>query len=314
MPTIVFLDTKPLITDDIDTTTLSQLGHLICYSRTTQNQILDRCASADIILSNKVVLSGDILANLPNLKLICVAATGYNNIDVQAAKSLGIPVCNVKGYSTPNVAQHVFAFILDYYNRISHYNSLVHQQRWAQSDAFAFFDHPIRELQGKTLGIYGYGHIGQTVHRIAMAFGMKVIIHTRTPKLSNVEYVDWSTLCKTSDIITLHAAMDETNKHIINQQSLSMMHPKTLLINTGRGGLINEKELLDALEQNLIGHAFLDVLSVEPPPLDHPLTKHPKCTITPHIAWASVESRQKLVDGLVKNIKAFFNDTLIPLV
>jgi len=249
---------------------------------------------------------------LPQLKLICTLATGYNNIDIDAANHFGITVCNAVGYSSPSVAQHVFALLLELTNRVGLHNADIQQNGWANSIDWCYSKSPLMELAGKTMGIYGYGKIGEQVATIALAFGMKVIAVRRSNKIPDnpqVQLVNLKTLFRESDVLSLHAPLTAENIGIINQQNLGLMKKSAFLINTGRGGLVNELALKTALLDGQIAGAGLDVLSQEPPPKDHLLLGVPNCLITPHHAWATNASRGRLIGILAENIRAFLAGT-----
>ena len=308
MPKIVILDGHVANPNDLSWESIAAQGELKVYPRTNDNELFERAKEATVLIVNKRTLNKDILQQLPQLKLICTLATGYNNIDVKAAKTLGITVCNAVGYSSPSVAQHVFALLLELINRVGLHNDHVQQNGWANSTDWCYWKSPMIELAGKTMGIYGYGKIGQQVAEIALAFGMKVIAIRRSKKApanKNIQLVDLTTLWKESDVISLHAPLTTENEGIINQTTLNLMKKSTYLINTGRGGLINEPALKVALEKGIIGGAGLDVLSQEPPPKDHLLLGVPNCLITPHHAWTTKESRSRLIAIVAENIKAF---------
>jgi len=311
---IVHLDVYTTIMDGLSMDQLHDLGNLTIYNSTKPDQIIERSKNADILIVNKVILSKEIIEKLPNLKYICVSATGYNNIDIEYAASKDIPVSNVAGYSTNGVAQHVFAMLLSVLNKVDYYSNEVDNGKWVQAKDFTFYDHSIFELSNMTMGIFGFGTIGQKVGEIANAFGMKVIAthrHEKRDKKDWVEFVSFEELCKHSDVISLHTSLNESTEGIINNKSIQLMKKKAILINTARGGLINETDLAENLKNNTIGYACLDVLSSEPPSPDNPLLNIKNCIITPHIAWASYESRQKLIDGLYQNIQSFVAENKI---
>lgn len=304
---IVFLDIYTLNSgNDLDLQPLKALGDLEAYDETASDQIVGRCRGAEIVISNKVKIREEHMAQLPELKHILVAATGYDNIDLEAARNRDITVSNIVGYSSSSVAQHAFALILNYLNKVSRYTSQT--ERWAKQNHFSFRDHTTVELKGKTMGILGPGEIGQQVASIALAFGMKVLA-TSSSKTSGtkdgIEYVDRDRLFGQSDFLSLHAPLNPETRHIINEDSLQKMKSTAVLVNTARGQLIDEKALRESLISGRPAAALLDVLSQEPPPSDHILLDCPKCYITPHQAWASLEARRKLLDGLVDNIKAY---------
>lgn len=309
---ICILDGSTLNPGDLSWSSLEEFGKLYIYDRTSANKIIDRAQDADILIVNKVKLDKSLLKQMPNLRLICISATGFDNVDIQAAKDLGIAVSNVKGYSTSGVAQHVFAQLLSYFNQPKDFWSKVSEGKWSKSEDFCFYLNPIEELQGKRIGIYGFGQIGQQVAKLALAFGMQVQAVNKYPERSQiegVEYVSPETLVRTSEILSLHIPLNQSSKQMINKTLIETMPRQAILVNTGRGGLINEEELADSLNNGIIRAAFLDVLSSEPPQANNPLLDAKNCFITPHIAWASVASRKKLMDGLALNIAAFLNNT-----
>ena len=307
MKNIVFLDSYTLNPGDIPWNELETIGSFTSYPRTLKEEVYHRAKEAHIIISNKVFIDADLIAKLPLLECICIAATGYNNIDLEAARSKSIIVCNVAGYSTTGVAQHVFALLLELCNQVGQYQQEVREGRWSKAADWTYWNQPILELTGLTMGVYGFGKIGQQVARIAEAFGMKLLVkHTRQlPGWDQVEWVDTETLFSESDVVSLHAPLKAETNGLVNSQRLALMKPNAYLINTGRGGLIIEEDLRNALLKEQIGGAALDVLSMEPPLEDHPLIDLPNCLITPHQAWASLSSRKRLRDGLIQNIKAF---------
>ncbi len=308
MQKIVILDGHVANPDDLSWEAIANQGDLTIHKRTVDNLVIERAKDASIIIVNKRSLDKKILAQLPQLKLICTLATGYNNIDIDAANHFGITVCNAVGYSSPSVAQHVFALLLELINRVGLHNETVQQNGWANSIDWCYWKSPMMELSGKTMGIYGYGKIGQQVAEIALAFGMKVIAVRRSKKApanKNIQLVDLTNLWKESDVISLHAPLTTDNEGIINQTTLGLMKKSAYIINTGRGGLINESDLKVALEKDIIAGAGLDVLSQEPPPKDHLLLGVSNCLITPHHAWTTKESRSRLIAIVAENIKAF---------
>ncbi|MFT6708536.1 MAG: glycerate dehydrogenase, partial [Flavobacteriales bacterium] len=252
---------------------------------------------------------------LPWLKCICVTATGYNNIDIAAAKAKGITVSNVSGYSTPSVGQHVFALLLELTNNVGLHHHTVKQNQWSQNRDFCYWKKPVIELPGKTMGIYGMGKIGQEIAKIASAFDMNIIYNNRSVKpFPNMEQVDIDTLLEKSDVLCLAASLSQANFQIIDRFTLRQMKPTAFLINTSRGDLIDEADLVTALEHNQIAGAALDVLAQEPPRENHPLTQLSNCIVTPHIAWASGESRKRLLKETAENIKAFMRGMPINVV
>lgn len=302
---ITFLDAATI--GNTDLSPLQEFGQVALHPTSTHAQALDRVAETEILITNKVVIDKEIINSAPNLKLILAAATGLNHIDIETAKKKNIPVHNVENYSTPSVAQHVFTLILNLSTATHIYNQ--EQTLWPKSEIFTRLDHPTFDLQNKTLGIVGLGAIGSKVAAIAKSFDMNAVAlesHTPSEKTkSDVRRLDWNTLLEQSDILTLHCPLTEKTKHLINEKSLSRMKPTAFLINTGRGPLINETHLLQALQNKTIAGAGLDVLAEEPPPMDHPLitANLPNLIITPHTAWSTAEARQRLLDGLIENIQ-----------
>ena len=308
MPKIVILDGHVANPGDLSWNPIAEQGALTIHKRTADDLVIERAKDANIVIVNKRSLNKKILAQLPELKLICTLATGYNNIDIDAANHFGITVCNAVGYSSPSVAQHVFALLLELINRVGLHNETVQQNGWANSIDWCYWKSPMMELSGKTMGIYGYGKIGEQVANIALAFGMKVVavrLSNQAPANSHVQLVDLKTLFQESDVLSLHAPLTEANTGIINQTNLALMKKSAYLINTGRGGLVNEMDLKTALQNGAIAGAGLDVLSEEPPPVDHLLLGTPNCLITPHHAWATKESRGRLIEIVAANIQAF---------
>ena len=313
---IVILDADTVTTGDISLEKFKMLGDVTIYNTTTPENVIERIKDAEVVLCNKVLITADIMKQCNNLKYIGLFATGYNNIDLSGADEMGIVVCNAPEYSTNSVAQHVFAFILSHLSRIDEYNKTVADGDWVKSKLFSYFHLPTEEIAGQTLGIIGFGSIGKKVSQIALAFGMKVKVHTRTiPKnYQDIEFVDLDTLFTESDIITLHCPLNEQTKNLINSKTLSKMKKSTVLINTSRGPVINEYDLAQALNNNIIAKACIDVVSVEPMDKDNPLREAKNCIITPHIAWAPQKTRQRLVEIVADNLKQFQNKNPINIV
>lgn len=311
MPYIVVLDGHTLNPGDLNWDAIEALGQLSIYPRTSAELVLERAANAEIILVNKQVINATTLAALPNLKFIAVTATGYNNVDVAAANTRGIKVANVAGYSTAAVAQQVFASLLALTNKARLHSQSVNRGEWAKQPDFGYTLSPIIELQGLSLGIYGFGRIGQAVAKIALAMGMRVLAHHKHPKrdaIEGVTFVDLPTLFRQSNVVSLHAPLTASNREIVNASLVRTMPSPSYLINTGRGGLVQEQELRDCLLAGELDAAALDVLSSEPPPADHPLIGLDNCLITPHVAWASVAARQRLMAEVALNIQAYLTD------
>ncbi|WP_158970886.1 D-2-hydroxyacid dehydrogenase [Paraglaciecola sp. L3A3] len=293
-----------------------QLDSLTSFPITSSEQVVSRSENAELIITNKVMLTADILKQLPKLKLICITATGTNNVDLVAAKELGIAVCNVSGYSTPSVSQYVFAQILEYFSQTSHHNLNSTQDMWQNSATFCVHGNGFSELSGKTLSIIGYGNLGQAVANIGQTFGMQVLIAER-PQATNIRAgrVSFDQALEQADVLTLHCPQTPDTENLINSETLSKMKPSAMLINTARGPLVNSNDLLSALNKQQIAYAVLDVLEQEPPPADHVLLQaisqkqsaHPATNlkITAHIAWGSIEAQQRLLNLVADNISAF---------
>ena len=303
-----FLDLDSVDRDDLD---LSKLNAVVdnwqWHGLVKEAELNEALASADVVVSNKVVLSDEQLSKARNLKLVCIAATGTNNIDLEAAARNNIAVCNVEGYATPSVVQHVFTLLLALTTRFNEYTSAVKQGAWSKSAFFCLLDYPIRELDGKTIGIVGYGHLGRAVAKVAETFGMKVMLARRNSEDQRPGRVALHDLLSEVDILSLHCPLTEETRGMIGADELALMKKDAVLINAARGGLVDEDALLDALKSQQIGGAGFDVLEKEPPPPGYPLLKAdlPNLIITPHIAWASRESRQRLLDEIALNIEAF---------
>jgi glycerate dehydrogenase len=305
---IVVLDGYTLNPGDLDWEPVRQLGELTVYDRSAPSEIQERAAGADIVFVNKVILNAETLENLPTLKYIGVMATGFNNVDIVTAKSKGIVVTNVRAYGAASVAQHTFALLLALTNHLELHGQSVMRGEWVTSPDFCYTLTPLTELAGKTMGLVGLGDIGSHVARIARAFDMGVIAYRKNPAQttdSEIEMVSLDELFERSDVVSLHCPLTEETKGIINSERLATMKSNAILLNTGRGPLINELELAEALEKGTIGGAGLDVLSVEPPSAANPLLSAPNCLITPHIAWASFEARQRLMKMAAENLMAF---------
>ncbi|WP_321347062.1 D-2-hydroxyacid dehydrogenase [uncultured Draconibacterium sp.] len=313
---IVVLDGHTLNPGDLSWDAINALGELTVYDRTTPEQTIQRATDAEIIYTNKVIINREIIEQLPHLKFIGVLATGYNVVDTDAARKAGITVCNIPAYSTQSVAQLVFAHLLHFANNVVRHASSVQNGDWAASKDFAYWLTAQTELAGKTLGIIGFGQIGQAVARIALAFGMNVIFNNRSQKITNLDarQVNLDTLLKDSDYISINCPLTNENQGFINKETIAKMKPTAIVINTGRGPLINEQDLADALNKEQIAGAGLDVLSAEPAGADNPLPKAKNCNITPHIAWATLEARQRLMQIAADNLKAFIEGKPINVV
>ncbi|MBQ7494410.1 MAG: D-2-hydroxyacid dehydrogenase [Bacteroidaceae bacterium] len=285
------------------------------YDRTRPEETLDRCQDAEAVLTNKVVLTAELLTALPHLRYIGVLATGYNVVDCAAARQRGVVVTNIPAYSTDSVAQLVFAHLLNVTNSVAHYAE--NRQRWPSTPDFTWSDTPLTELTGKTLGIFGLGNIGSAVARIALAFGMKVLaVTSRPPEILpvGVEKAEWETVLQKADVLSLHCPLTPNTREMINATTLACMKPTAILINTGRGPLVNEEAVATALQQNRLAAYCADVLSTEPPATNNPLLSAPRCYMTPHIAWATREARQRLITIATQNLVAFMNGQPIHVV
>uniref|UniRef100_UPI0032172215 D-2-hydroxyacid dehydrogenase n=1 Tax=uncultured Draconibacterium sp. TaxID=1573823 RepID=UPI0032172215 len=313
---IVVLDGYTLNPGDLNWERIEKLGECTIYDRTPAELTLERSAGAEAVFTNKVILNKEIIGKLPQLKFIGVLATGYNVVDIDAAKEAGITVCNIPAYSTNSVAQMVFSHILHFSQNISEHALSVSSGKWAQSPDFAYWLTPQTELAGKTLGIIGFGQIGQAVAQIGLAFGMKILFTNRSKKTTrlNATQVELDTLLAESDFISVNCPLNESNQGFINKETIEKMKPTAFLINTGRGPLINEQDLADALNAGRIAGAGLDVLSVEPAAENNPLPKAKNCYITPHIAWATIEARQRLMQIAADNLEAFIHGQPINVV
>jgi len=309
-PLAVMLDAASFDRNDIDYTRLYSTTHQWQrYEQTRPKELPTRLADAEIIVTNKVPIGKNDLESAPSLKLICVAATGTNYFDIEAARALGVTVCNVKNYATESVTQHVVSLMLALARHLCDYSTAVNNGRWSHAQQFCMLDFPIEELNGKTLGIIGYGVLGQSVAKIASTFGMKVLIAERRGAQPRPHRVDFFEVLEQSDVISLHCPLTADTKNLISTAELIQMKNTAWIINTARGELIDEIALANALDNGQIGAAALDVLSIEPPPEDHPLLTSPRknLLITPHIAWASRTARQRLIDEVASNIQAYLS-------
>lgn len=314
---IVVLDAFAMNPGDLSWEALSQLGETEIYERSQLDETEKRIADADIVLTNKSVLNEKIINAAPNLKYIGVMATGYNIVDITAARTRNMIVTNVPSYSTASVAQLTFAFILELTNHTALYAESVNNGDWVLSKDFSYHLKPIMELQDKTLGIVGFGQIGKAAAKIAIAFGMKVIASHKHPErdsMEGVKFVDEKTCFTEADIVSLHCPLNEKNAQFVNKELLSRMKPSSFLINTSRGGLINEADLAAALNNGIIAGAALDVLSTEPPKADNPLFHSKNCIINPHVGWATFEARSRLMDVVVNNVKSFLKGNPVNVV
>ena len=307
---IVVLDGFTANPGDLSWKGLEELGMLTVYDRTRPEETVARAAEADIVLTNKVIINREMMAQLPQLKYIGVLATGYNVVDIEAAHERGIIVTNVPAYSTESVAQMVFAHLLTVTNRTEHYAIQNRQGRWSKNPDFCYWDFPHLELAGKTFGIVGLGNIGRRVAEIALAFGMQVKALTSKSAdtlPAGIEKADLEVLLATSDVISLHCPLTDTTRHLINRDTLSKMRPSAILINTGRGPLVDDQAVASALAKGQLAAFCADVLTEEPPKANNPLLSQPNTFITPHIAWATEEARSRLLQVAISNVQAFLN-------
>lgn len=305
---IVILDAYTANPGDLNWNAFASLGELQTFDRTPPAQVIERAREAEIVLTNKALLPRETIAALPRLRYIGVLATGHNVVDSIAARERNIPVTNIPDYGTPAVAQAVFALLLEMTNRTGHHAQAVRDGRWTNSADWCFWDFPLIELSGLTLGLIGYGKIAQAVARIALAMGMKVIAHRRSTATASdgeVQFTDLDTLLRTSDVVSFHCPLTAENKGMLNARRLALMKPTAFVINTGRGPLMDEAALADALNQGRLAGAGLDVLSAEPPPATNPLLQAKNCFITPHIAWAARNARARLIETAAANLRAF---------
>ncbi len=314
---IVVLDGHALNPGDLSWEDLQSLGECTVYERTAAEETVNRSVDAEIVITNKTVMGGTIIGQLPRLKYIGVLATGYNVVDVEAAGQRGIPVTNVPEYSTGSVAQMVFAHVLHFYNHVAEHSMSVSKGAWSRSKDFCFWEYPLVDLQGKTMGIVGLGKIGSAVARLAGAFGMDVLAYgPRKPRNvpDGVELVDLESLLDASDVVSLHCPLTDDNKGLVDAEFLGRMKRSAFLINTSRGPLVDEHALAHALNRGDIAGAGLDVLSEEPPAPDCPLVTAINCFITPHIAWATLGARQRLMRTAVENVRAFLRGEAVNVV
>lgn len=291
---IVNLDAYTIHLNDLNWNELAQLGDLVTYDRVAPEDVIPAIENADAVFTSKVKLTKEVIEACPNLKFIGVTATGYDNIDLDAAKARGIAVCNVPAYSTESVAQHTFALILEITNHVGHYTELVHEHQWENSLDFIFIDRPLTQLSGRSLGIIGYGSIGKRVARIAEAFGMTVHVYSKDPDAA-----------VQSDILTLHCPATADNRGFINKDFISKMKDGAILINTARGALLNEDDVADALKRGKLAAVAVDVVNGEPPRKGHPFIGLENLYITPHIAWSTREARSVITKTSAANLKSF---------
>ena len=316
---IVILDANTLTLDnDIDFSVFNQYGDVTIYQSSTDEEVGERIKDAEVVLCNKTVLNADKLSKAPNLKYIGLFATGYNNIDIDYTRAHSITVCNAGDYSTEAVAQHVFAFILHEYNTVDNYNTFVKNEGWVNAETFSPF-FAMRELQGKTIGVIGYGSIGRKVADVARVFGMKVMAYSRSqekkdPNFRILEYASIDDILANSDIVTMHCPLNEDSKYMCNKEFFKKMKKDALFINTSRGNVVDEEALAWALNNDIIAHAAVDVVSKEPMEKDNVLLKAKNIIITPHIAWAPIEARTRLIKIVSKNLQKWVAGTPINVI
>lgn len=307
---IVILDGHAVNPGDLSWDCFRQFGTVTVHERTEASQVIPRLRDAEIVMTNKTPITEALLDACPSIRLICVLATGYNVVDCNAARQRGIPVCNVPDYGTNAVAQFTFSLLLELCNRVGQHDAAVHQGNWAACPDFCFWNTPQMELAGKTLGIIGFGRIGRAVGKIARAMGMNVIAYNRSrhPEGEAIgRYVELDTLLRDSDIISLHCPLTLENTGLINKETISKMKVGAILLNTARGALLNEADVANALRSGKLKGAAMDVVTSEPIIAENPLLNAPNCIITPHMAWAPIESRQRILDCTIASIQAFLD-------
>lgn len=311
---IIVLDGYALNPGDLSWEDMKALGDLTVYDRTSPSEVFERSADAEVLITNKTVLSAKLINALPKLKYIGVLATGYNVVDIDSARNRGIVVTNIPAYSTASVAQMVFAHLLNITHRVGYFASQNSQGRWTENKDFCYWDTNLVELAGKTMGIVGFGNIGQATAHIALAMGMHVCVYTSKEQSSlpqGVQKVSLDELFVISDVVSLHCPLTPETNELVNIERLKTMKPSAILINTGRGPLVNEQDLAHALNTGIIAGAGVDVLSTEPPKPDNPLLTAKNCFITPHVAWATLEARIRLMHIAVENLKSFIDGKVI---
>jgi glycerate dehydrogenase len=304
----IFLDLETVDQGDLSLDALKQVsGEWIMLQKYPGN-LTEVAQGCDVLVTNKVVITREHLQQLPDLKLICVTATGTNNIDLVAARERGIDVCNATAYATPSVVQYVFAVLLQLYSRVQDYERGVQRGDWSKSDMFCVLNYQFHELQGKTMGIYGYGELGQGVAKVAKAFGMQVLVAARDDNDNREGRIPLHELLPQVDVLSLHCPLTDNTRNLITAKELAMMKSNAIIINSARGGIVNEQDLIQALKSHQLGGAAIDVLTQEPPPPDHDMLtfKHHNLVVTPHVAWASIESRQRVIDQVAENIRCYF--------
>lgn len=315
---LVVLDGYTLNPGDLSWDGIKRFGDLTVFERTPASEILERCKGAEIVFTNKTPLRQDVLAQLPDLKYIGVLATGYNVVDIDFARTMGIKVANVPGYGTASVVQLTFSLLFELCLHVQRHSDSVFKGDWVASADFCYWNYPLIEMEGKTLGIIGFGSIGQKVADVASAFGMKVVAYSRTQTdqshRKNFQWLSLEELLKSSDVVSIHCPLFPETEGLINKNTLKLMKKSAFFINTSRGPIVNEQDLADALNSGLIAGAGLDVLSVEPPSANNPLLSAKNCLITPHIAWATKEARTRLMEIVEHNLSSFLNGNPVNIV
>ena len=307
---IIVTDTETITDGDLSLEPIEQFGELICRDLTVYDEIAGQVKDADMILCNKTPMNAQTLAKAENLKYIGLFATGYNNVDLTHCKERGITVCNAGSYSTSAVAQHTFALILEHFSKVGEYSAFVEDGGWTQSATFSKFIYPTQELYGKTIGLVGFGAIAQAAAQLALAFGMNVLSYTRSPKThDNVGFVSFEELLAKSDVISVHCPLNDDSRNMFNAEAFEKCKDGAYFVNTARGAIVDEEALLHALESGKLSGAGIDVLRKEPMRPDCPLLGAPNITITPHIAWAPMETRRRLLKTVLSNIRAFLDGT-----
>lgn len=310
---IVVLDGYTENPGDLSWDKLKSLGELTVYDRTPLKERVSRIGDAEIVIVNKTPIDKNVFEECTNIKCISVLATGYDVVDIKEAQKRGIPVCNVPAYGPYSVAQFAISLLLEVCNHIGHHNQAVHEGAWENCPDWCFWEKPLIELQNKTMGIIGYGRIGQTTGSIARALGMRVVAYDAYPNLDlkDVEYVSFDELCRHSDVIVLHCSLNESNREMINKESISLMKKHAIIINNARGPLVNEIDLAKALNEGDIYAAAVDVVTSEPIHKDNPLLTARNCIITPHMSWGSLEARSRIMEMTFENIKSFLDNNII---
>lgn len=306
----IAINTSAIVDDKLNLNVFKELGECKFFGEISRKRLFELCRDVDALIVNKVEVDEALLSACPKIKYVGTFATGYNVVDLEACRRHGVTVCNAPDYSTHAVSQHAFALLLNLYGKINEYTRSVKAGDWINSKTFCYFPYPTRELYGKKFGVLGYGNIGSAVAKIAQAFGAEVYVSTRTPRTDcPFKQIPFNEMLEICDIVSLHCPLNEGTRGIINKNSLALMKPDAVLINTARGGLIDEQALADALNCGRLAGAALDTVAVEPMLADNPLNTAKNCIITPHIAWVAHETRERLVGIVAGNLKAFINGT-----